>query len=436
MENTRKKTGGLGTKLLMAALFLGVAAYFGIQAFQFLDDPLSLTLAYQYEVEQAEELAGFVIREELVLPDEGGGLLRVQRAEGERVASGGTVASVYADQASLDRQAEIDSLESRVEQLQYAQDLALAAETTRKLDAQIVQNLLEYRRFLTADRLYDAESTALELRALILKRDYSDAGNGDIALQLQELGAQLLELRSRAEGSVRRVTVPEAGLYSAEVDGFETVLTPEILEDLTPSVLSAVAADPAVSSRTGKLVLGDEWYYAAVMSAETAMALQRRQTELRKEGDSLLLRFSKGVDRDLPVTLQSIGARENGKVVAVFYGNTYLRELTLLRQQRAQVITGTTKGIRVPRECLRAEKASLDENGNITTEEAVGVYCLVGREARFKPVEVIHSGESFVLVSPASELNPEVGRDAKRIIRPGEQVIVSARGLFDGKVLQ
>ena len=202
----RKKNGGFGTKLLMAALFLGVAAYFGIQAVQYLDDPLSVTLAYHYEVERAVDLTGFVVREERVLPDEEGGLLRIQRAEGERVAAGGTVASIYADQASLDRQAEIESLESRVEQLQYAQDLALAAETTRKLDAQITQNLLEYRRFLAADRLYDAESTALELRALVLKRDYS-AGDGDIALQLQELGARLLDLRSQSEGSDRKSVV-------------------------------------------------------------------------------------------------------------------------------------------------------------------------------------------------------------------------------------
>ena len=196
----KKKQTGIGTKLLMAALFLGVAAYFGIEAVRYLDDPLGVTLAYRYEVERTVDLSGFLVREERVLPDEGNGLLRLQRSEGERVAAGGVVASVYADQASLDRQAEIESLESRVEQLQYAQDLALAAETTRKLDAQITQNLLEYRRFLAAGRLYDAESPALELRALVLKRDYSDTGNGDVSLQLQELGAQLLALRSQAEG--------------------------------------------------------------------------------------------------------------------------------------------------------------------------------------------------------------------------------------------
>lgn len=423
-ENKRS----LGTTLLMLALFVGVAAYFVIQAFQYLDDPLTITLAYSYEVEKTVDLTGFVIREERVLEDSAGGLLRIQRSEGERVAVGGVVASVYADQASLDRQQEIDSLESRVEQLQYAQDLALAAETTRKLDAQISQNVLEYRRFLAADRLYDAESTALELRALVLKRDYSETGDGDIAAQLQELGAQLLSLRSQSEGSIRRITAPEAGLYSAEVDGFESVLTPALLEDLMPSDLSGVAADPAVSSSVGKLVLGDRWYFAAVIPAADAAALQERQGELR-DGKTLLLRFSKGVDRDLPVTLQSVRVQEDGQAAVVFRGNTYLQELTLLRHQRAQVITGSIGGIRVPKESLRAERAYLDENGKIVTEESVGIYCMVGREARFKPVEVVYTADSFVLVRSTTEKN------ALRL-RPGEQIVASARGLYDGKVLQ
>ena len=81
------------------------------------------------------------------------------------------------------------------------------------------------------------------------------------------------------------------------------------------------------------------------MPAEDAAALRELQEE---RGGSLLLRFSKGVDRDLPVTLESVGPRENGRVVAVFRGNAFLRELTLLRQQRAQIVTGSITGIRVP----------------------------------------------------------------------------------------
>ena len=175
--------------------------------------------------------------------------------------------------------------------------------------------------------------------------------------------------------------------------------------------------------------MGDAWYYAATLSSEDAIALQQRETELLRSGDSLYLRFSKGVDRDLPVTLESVGASENGRVAVVFKGTTYLAELTLLRQQRVQIITGATNGIRVPRESLRAEKASLDENGQLVTEAVTGVYCMVGREAHFKPVNVVYSGDSFALVTPASDTE-------KLRLRPGEQLVVSARGLYDGKVLQ
>ena len=47
----KEKKNTLGTKLLMTALFLGVAAYFLIEALQFLDDPLTIILAYNYQVE-------------------------------------------------------------------------------------------------------------------------------------------------------------------------------------------------------------------------------------------------------------------------------------------------------------------------------------------------------------------------------------------------
>ena len=67
-------------------------------------------------------------------------LMQLRRSEGERVSSGGAVATVYADQASLDRQNEIETLNNRIDQLEYAQESMLGAEVTLKLDSQIVQS--------------------------------------------------------------------------------------------------------------------------------------------------------------------------------------------------------------------------------------------------------------------------------------------------------
>ena len=417
------KNTSFGTKCLLLAVTLGVLAYFGIQGLQYLGDPLTTTLAYNYQVEEGMDLSGYVVRREQVLADEASGLLRLQRSEGEKVGAGGTVALVYADQASLDRQREIDELSGRIEQLQFAQEASLGSEVSLKLDAQIMRSLLDYRAELAAGRLDNAEEHETELKSLVLKRDYTYSDTEDLSGQIAELQSQLKELKAQAASSVRAVKAPVSGVYSAVVDGYETVLTPGLLADMTPSQLNAVQADETVTSQTGKLILGDSWYYAVTMSADQAKAL-------RASGGTMTLRFAKGVEQDQTVTLYAVGPEEQGRVVVTFRGEYNMAQVTLLRRQSAQLIWRTVAGIRVPNEALRAANTKVDQEGNRTTVESLGVYCVVGMEARFKPVEVLYSGDGFVLVRSTAASDQESLR-----LRPGDEIIISAKDLYDGKVV-
>lgn len=422
------KNNSLGTKILMAAVTLLLVCYFGFQAFGYFADPLSTTLAYRYQVEESVSLSGVMVRSEQVLAAESSGFLRLQREEGERVSDGGAVATVYADQASLDRQTEIDTLKNRIDQLKYAKEAALGVEVAQKLDGQIRQNILDYRAALSAGQLREAEKQGSELRAQILKRDYTETDTETLAAQITELQGQYKTLTAQAAGSVRKITAPVSGLYSAVVDGYESLLTPKMLEDLTPSALAAIRADSSVKSNVGKLVLGRDWYYAAPMSAEEAKALKAEEDE----GKQLLLRFAKGAERDLRVRIDTIGPQENGRVVVSFRGDEYLPELTLLRQQSAQIIYHSAEGIRVPKEALRVvtEKVE-DKEGTEHEVRTTGVYSVVGVEAGFKPVKVCYSGEQFVLVEPTPPKDSE-----NRRLRPGEEIIVTAKDLYDGKVIR
>ena len=417
------KNSSFGTKCLLLAVTLGVLAYFGIQGLQYLGDPLTTTLAYNYQVEEGMDLSGYVVRREQVLADEASGLLRLQRSEGEKVSAGGTMALVYADQASLDRQREIDELSGRIEQLQFAQEASLGSEVSLKLDAQIMRSLLDYRAELAAGRLDNAEEHETELKSLVLKRDYTYSDTEDLSGQIAELQSQLKELKAQAASSVRAVKAPVSGVYSAVVDGYETVLTPGLLADMTPSQLNAVQADETLTSQTGKLILGDSWYYAVTMSAGQAKAL-------RDSGGTMTLRFAKGVEQDQTVTLYAVGPEEQGRVVVTFRGAYNMAQVTLLRRQSAQLIWRTVAGIRVPNEALRAANTKVDQEGNRTAVESLGVYCVVGMEARFKPVEVLYSGDGFVLVRSTAASDQESLR-----LRPGDEIIISAKDLYDGKVV-
>lgn len=420
------KRENLGMKVFMAAVTLGVIVYFGVGIFSYFEDPLSTTLTYNYVVSEGVDVTGYVVREEAVLSDEDAGVLRLGRAEGERISKGGTVATVYADHDALTRQTEVDELTTRIEQLQYARDAALAEEVSIKLDSQILQSILSYRQDLAAARLRDAESDGAALRTLILKRDYTNSDAENLDARITALQAELKEKKSQAAASVRNVTAPTSGLWSAVVDGYETVLTPASVASMTPSQLSSIQPDETVSSNTGKLVLGDTWYYAAVLSEADAARLQKEESR----GVSLSLRFTKEAERDLKVSISSVSEAENGRCVMVLEGETFLQELTMLRQQRAQIITNTVEGLRVPKEALRAEKTTQSEDGTLAKTDGIGVYCVVGMEARFKPVEVTYTGESFVIVQANAPADQERIR-----LRPGDEVIVQARGLYDGKVV-
>ena len=116
---------------------------------------------------------------------------------------------------------------------------------------------------------------------------------------------------------------------------------------------------------------------------------------------------------------------------------TALEKIAELRQQSAEVIRQTTTGIRVPKEALRVrERTVTDEDGNESVVSETGVYCMVGMKARFKPVDVLYSGDDFALVRSTLDTAEEVSKTQEQIrLRAGDEVIITAYDLYDGKVI-
>ena len=406
-------------RILLGLLVLLSSAYFGIQTYRYFNDPFSTTVVWLYRFEESVELNGVVVREEAALSADDGTFVRSGRGEGERVSVNGTVAQVYADEAALGMQTETDAVERRLEQLRYARDTATGAEVSSRMDGEIFETLLQYRAALSADRLDRAREQGAQLRTMILKRDYSPADLDNLDMEIGELESALESLQKRAEREVRKITATRSGLYSSVTDGYEAILTPATLPQLTPSAFAALDPDEQAISPAGKMVYGDYWYYAAVLPMESVEELRTRAATA-----SLILRFTRGLDRDFPVDLYMVGGEENGRAVVVLRCKEYLSDVTLLRRQKASLVFGSREGLRVPREALRLLDPA-DEGG----EKRQGLYCVMGTEARFKPVEVFYTGEDFLLVRAAPEAS-----DILRL-RAGDEVIVRAHDLYDGKIV-
>lgn len=409
------RSRSLSTKLIFVFLFLAVAAYFSVQVYRYFVDPQTTTLVYAYSSEDAIAATGYFARDEQVIACSET-LLELERAEGERVNAGGTLATVYRSESALNDHRQLRALRSRLEQLRYAREASRDAETALKLDGDIREDLFALRASLAAGSWTSVESSGEELRTTVLKREYAYAGTDDLDVRIDALNAEISTLSGRLEGGTQTIRAPFAGTYSAVADGYEAVLTPAALENMTVAQYDAIAPE-AASSTVGRLIAGEEWRFVTVLSAADAARLQKGQT--------LSLRAATGMDFDLDVTVERIGREENGRVIVVLRGGSHLAYVTLLRAQNVELILARYEGLRIPKNALR-----VDADGSS------GVYCLVGLRAYRKPVEVLWQGEDYCLVRPVGIETSSESLLQLYTLRAGDEVIVSANDLYDGKVVE
>lgn len=432
------KSGNLATKLMLTAVVLAVLVYFGINLAAYFMDPFSTTVAYSFTSEHAVTVSGYVVREETVLEGGGSDLVYFSRAEGEKVSRGGTVAQIYDDQQALEDANTLRSLSEQLQQLTYARSLASSAQSTVHLDQDVADALVELQTILAKGDASDAGDAATGLRSAVLKRSYAFTGTEELDATIAQLEERIAALQSSTSASTTRITAPMGGLFSSLVDGYESVLTPQLLSELTPADYRTLSASG--SQGAGKIISGNTWYFVTLM----------RESEMNdlKAGDTVTLRFQTGLDRDLSMKVERVSDEDGGQRVVVLSSEKYMNLTTLLRQQNAQIIFDSFSGIRVPRSAVRILwEDAVDENGDpiLTSDgtakqtQITGVYCLWGNTARFKPVKILWQEESYMVVVPSEDYlsrYTQAKTKESRRLRAGDEVIIAAEDLYDGKVIE
>jgi len=409
------KTTSLSTKLIVAMLLGAVLLYFGIEGYQYLVNPTATTLVYSYSAEETIGLKGFVVRDETVVACNET-MLELTHAEGERVASGKPLATIYHSEEALASAGELETLNAQLEQLNYAKSVKNNTEATLKLDDDIRDDIVALRVALESNDYGTLDNVSEELKTTVLKRELAYGSDTDLDALIAELEAKISQVSASIKGGTSTIYAPFAGTYSAVTDGYEGVLTPEALNEMTPSMLNTL--QPVEENSTvGKIIEGTTWYFVSTVTESDAKRLTT--------GKSYCLRMASGVDFDLEVTVSKIGKAENGKCLLVLYSDRNLSAVTLLREQNAEMIVKSHTGLRIPKNALR-----IGESGQS------GVYCLVGLTAYFKPVNILYQGSDYCLVEPGEIEAATEGQLSLYTLRANDEVIISSVELFNGKVIE
>ena len=417
--------------VLMAA---ALGCYLLYSVWRTFEDPFTTTYAYEYELNDSVETEGLIVRSERVLTG-GTGIIDVTRGEGEQVGIGQTVAMVYRDDQAQQAQEQQESLAMEITQLRYAIGQGGGVNSVAEIDQGIFQTLVDLRGS-TAQNDYSAlEDRVLEIKGGVLRREYSygaELTEEDLTNRLSELTAQYSALQSQTYNAVTQITAPQAGTFSALVDGYETLVSPETALQLTPSGLRELMdmSPSGEDSAAGKLILSKDWYFAAVVTQEEGERLDALPVPNGQDSAAVTLRFASDFTQDIPAKVVQVSEAEDGQAVVVLSANRYLEQTTLLRRQTAEIIFDSQSGLRVPKAAVRIQTSTQtdEETGETTEINTTGVYTVVAGQMEFKPVNILAEGSDFYVVQPA--------RENSRSLRSGDEIVVQGTGLYDGKLVQ
>ena len=416
--------------LLAAAL----GCYILYSVWRTFEDPFTTTYAYEYELNDSVETEGLIVRSERVLSG-GTGIIDVTRGEGEQVGIGQTVAMVYRDDQAQQAQEQQESLAMEITQLRYAIGQGGGVNSVAEIDQEIFQTLVDLRGSSAQNDFSALEDRVLEIKGSVLRREYSygaELTEEDLTNRLSELTAEYSALQSQTYNAVTQITAPQAGTFSALVDGYETLVSPESALQLTPSGLRELMnmSPSGEDSAAGKLILSKDWYFAAVVTQEEGERLDELPVPSGQDYATATLRFASDFTRDIPAKVVQVSEAEDGQAVVVLSANRYLEQTTLLRRQTAEIIFDSQSGLRVPKAAVRIQTSTQTdkETGETTEINTTGVYTVVAGQMEFKPVNILAEGSDFYVVEPAQE--------SSRSLRSGDEIVVQGTGLYDGKLVQ
>ena len=401
------KQGRRYTTLILWIFLAAIVAYLGYHVSTLLRDPYTTTTAIEYEAGAGYYATGFVVRDETPIASDYD-ITTVTAAEGARVAANEVLATGYLTADAQARQTRIAQLHAQIEQLGYAGQYTTSVADQAALDTAIGEALTQMAKFLERRDMNSIQDGAAELKGMILRRESSDADAELITRQLENAQQELTILQSAAEQDTAEITAPKAGYFSAVVDGYETVLTPERLDTLTVREYDELQPEDVTGNWAGKLISGDRWYFVTSIPAGELAGVEA--------GDRVRVTFARDFYSEITMTVTRVGQNEAGFRILVLSSREFMQSVTLLREQTADVVFIQYTGLRVPKDAVY-----VDESGQ------PGVYILESARARWKSITILHdNGESYVV---------ELDKTKTENLWPGDEILVGAKNLYDGKVV-
>lgn len=397
-------------------VLLFVVLVIGYMIRGFVGTRISVEMLQTDKIEEVSAGVGVLVKTEHVRALSVGSATEIAAKNGQRVAKGEIIATVYSGTAEDDIKIKLADINKRIAAIEDSRsgDAVYLSDAT-KIESEIASGVDEVIA-LMAER--NMESLSEYKYRLITMTDQKAVAKGEKESFSSDLTALRAE-KSVLEAQLGRIetvaTADSPGLFVEGKDGFELELTEESLVSLVPDKVDEIIAheknDEIEPQEEGKYTykIIDNYSYSVAMNLEDSFC------EPLKVGDSVAVRFSDFSTDSVAAKITHISEKdeENLRTVVVKC-HTHVEGLLAKRVVNVDFVKKSVSGYKVSTEHLH------------TVDNAVGLFVKRGAVMKFIPVTVVYSTEEEAIVSQASAETP---------IKPYDEVVTAAPEYENGKVI-
>ncbi len=392
-------------KILLMVIIISFAVY---QVFTFFYQPLTTVSALYFSTDKGIEFSGTVVRNEVLIENNNSGVIHYNVSNSDKIAKGSSIADIYDSTADSENYSKLEQLEEKLAFLNnfalYNGDITELTVISRKIDDKIAEI---NKKSITGK--YASHDDDTQLLALLGSKQNAVEGTGNIDGMVSSLKSQIDTLKATLKPKSSDIKAPESGYFLSEADGYETVLTPDRIENITAQDIEGLKPAEVSKTTIGKVVTDFKWYLLTILDSDQALKL--------KENQNYNIVLSQYFNSQIELTLKKLRPSDNSdKILAVFYCENTNGVFSSLRDIDGNIILESYTGIKVPNSAVR----KLDDR--------LGVYTVSGGVVRFKDIKVLYSENDFSIC----EID-ENGRDSS--LRLYDEIIDKGKNLYDGKTI-
>ena len=386
--------------------------YIGYQAYRSIFSEIETELAVTHSVYETIDVQGLAFRYESIVSTTGSGYTYYSVDNGTRVAKYSVIASVYDDAESGRIEQEMNKIDTQINAFNtILADTSSGRLTLDGVNTQISDAIYDLVQNTETGMFESVEDAQFSLLSLLSKKQLVTGQVVDLSKKIQELKDEKAKLKADYKAASAVIKAPVAGYFADRTDGFESILNPEFLSEITVQQLeNHFKSEPQIITNSGgKIVSGYEWYMACVVPDSYYNVLS--------VGKSLSLQLSFVLDEAVPVTVYSCNKDNNGKMAVVFRCDYMSAELSTIRQEPVQIQLVKHTGLKVPKRAI-----IIDEN------QQAGVYVRSGNIVSFRKINQLFSEPAdYVICEEVSE---------NGYLKMYDDIIVGGRDLYDGKIVR